>query len=79
MHIFRGRLVGDKGHQSPVAVVRQRQPRLLPGLPQDAVLGALPRLELAAHADPLVMIDVVFLLHPVEHQVFLAPLQIAKR
>ena len=78
VHILGGCLIGHKGHQAPVAVVRQRQARLLPGLPEDAVLGALPIFEFAAHADPFVMVQIALLFHPVEHQVSVAPLQIAE-
>ena len=69
MHVLRGGLVGDKGHQPPVAVVRQSQARLLKALPEDAVLGALSVLKLAPHADPLSLVHVVVLFHPVEHQI----------
>src|SRR5699024_2624913 len=79
VHILGGQAVGDKGDDPPVAVVRQGEAGLLAGLPEEAVLRALLVLELPADADPLVLIQVVFLLDPVEHQVFVTPADITER
>ncbi len=62
----------------PVAPVGDGEARLLPDLPAHAVLGALARFELAADAQPLVLVDIVFLLGAVEHQILLALFQIAE-
>ena len=69
MHIFRFPPVGHKGDDAPVAVSGDGEPRLLVDLPQGALLGAFAVQELAADADPLVAVAVVFLFHPVEHQI----------
>ena len=58
-----------KGDDAPVPVVRQGKAGLLPGFPEDALLRALPVLKLAAYTNPLVVVHIVFLLDPVEHQV----------
>ena len=78
-HILRGPPVGDKGDDPPVSVVGEGKPGLLPGLPEQTVLRALPVLEFAADPDPLVLVQVVLLFHPVEHQVLLSPADIAQR
>ena len=59
VHILRHPTLGDKGDDAPVLIPGQVQAGLLPDLPQEAVLRALVRLELAAHADPLVLVYVV--------------------
>ena len=78
MHILRGVQGVHEGDESPVPVVGQSQARLFQRLPQYAVLRTLLILELAAHADPLVVVQVIFLLDPVEHQIAVAPLQITE-
>ena len=78
MHVFRPPLVGDKGDDSAVAPGIQRETGLFPGLPQEAVLRALPFLELAPDSDPLVMIEVVLFLHAMEHQIRAVPFDIAE-
>ena len=79
VHILRGPPVGDKGDDPPVSVVGEGKPGLLPGLPEQTVLRALPVLELAPDPDPLVLVQIVLLLDPVEHQVLLSPADIAQR
>ena len=79
VHILGGPLVGDESHQSPEAPGGQRQACLLPHLPQEALLRALPLLALAANADPLVMIQVMLLFDPVEHQNLVSPGDVAQR
>ena len=69
MHILRVPAVGHKGHHRPEAVVGKGQARLLPDFTEETFLGAFPLLKFAAYPDPLVVVDVVFLLYPVEHQV----------
>ena len=63
MHILPFPLVGDKGNDAPVAVVRQRQARLLQEFPAAALLRALVLLELAADADPFPGVLVSFTLN----------------
>ena len=47
--------------------------------PEQALLRALPLLALAANADPLVMIQVMLLFDPVEHQNLVPPGDVAQR
>ena len=56
----------------------QGQAGFLLRLPQQALVGGLGSLEFAADADPFVLVDVVFLFDPVEHQHFAAPGDIAQ-
>ena len=74
-----GHIAPDEGQQAPAAPVGQGQACLLLHLAEKTVLRAFEPLEFAAHADPLVVVVVVLLLHPVEHQVGVVPLQIAQR
>ena len=69
MHVFRSPLVGDKGDDPAVAPAVQRKAGLLPCFTQKTVLRALPFFELAPDSDPLVVIQVILLLHPMEHQI----------
>ena len=64
----------------PEAVAGQSQTGLLPHLPEQALVGALLILKLSTHSNPLVLVYIVLLFHPVEHQV-LSPviLQVAQR
>ena len=79
VHVLALPSVGHEGDHTTVAVVRQGQARLLQRLAADALLGAFALLALAAHADPLVAVQIVLLLDAVEHQVFpLRVLNIAK-
>ena len=74
-----GHIAPDEGQQPPAAPVGQRQARLFLHLPEKAVLRALEPLEFPADAHPFVVVVVVLLLHTVEHQVGVVPLQIAQR
>ena len=64
---------------SPRLPVGQRQARLFLHFTEKAVLRALEPLEFSADAHPFVVVVVVLLLHTVEHQVGVVPLQIAQR
>ena len=68
MHILRFPLIGNKGDDAPVAVLREKEASFLPCLPQQALLRALILLKLAANADPLVVVEIVFLFDPVQKQ-----------
>ena len=57
VHILRGPPVGDKGDDPPVSIAGEREPGLLPGLPEQTVLRALPVLELAPDPDPLIPVS----------------------
>ena len=79
MHVLRDLAVGDEGDQAPVGVVREGEARLLPDLADEALFGAFLVLKLAADADPLVLVDVVFFLDAVEHEVLPLALDVAER
>ena len=79
MHIFRSAVTGNKGDDSPEPVGGQRIACFFPDFAHKTLVRTLVLLEVAAHSDPFVLIDVVFLYDPVQHQVFPVPLQIAKR
>ena len=68
MHILGGRFIGYKGHQTTESIFGQGQAGFLPHLPQQAVLRALPLLKLAAYTNPLIMVHIVLLFYPVQHQ-----------
>ena len=68
--------VVNKGDDAAVAPFRDGEAGLFPHLAQHAVLGALPFLELAAHAEPFVVVEVVLFLGAVQHEVLAAALQI---
>ena len=74
MHIFSLPFIGYEGHDAPVPIVGERETGLFPSLPQQALLGALPLLELSADTDPLIVVQIVFLFHAVQQQ-NLIPLQ----
>ena len=61
----------------PVAI--EHDARLLAHLAQQTFLRALVRLEMAADAHPLVMVDIVRLLHAVHHEIRTVALEIAER
>ena len=79
MHILRLVAIGDKGHETAVAPARERQTGLLPRFAQGAVLGRLAVLKFAAHADPFVVVEVILLFRAVQHQIFVAALEIDER
>jgi hypothetical protein len=69
--------IGQEGHDTPAPPGGQGQTRLLFGLPQEALVGGLLRLEFAADADPFVLVDIVLLFDPVEHQHLIPPGNVA--
>ena len=70
--------VVHEGDDATVAPFRDGETRLLPHLAQHAVLGALPFLELAAHAKPFVVVEIVLFLSAMQHETLRAAFQIAK-
>ena len=68
--------VVHEGDDAAVTPFRDGEARLLPHFTQHAVLGAFPFLEFTAHAKPFVVVEVVFLLGTVQHEVLAAALQI---
>ena len=76
VHVFVVVDVVHKGDDAAVAPFRDGEAGLFPHLAQHAVLGALPFLELAAHANPFVVVLVVLFLGAVQHEVLAAALQI---
>lgn len=55
----------------------QGQARLLFGFPEDTILRAFFVFKFAADADPFIMVQVIFLFDPVQHQVAPISLNIA--
>lgn len=76
VHVFIVIDVMHEGDDATVAPFRHGETSLFPHLAQHAVLRALPFLELAAHAQPFVVVEVVFLLGAVQHEILVAALQI---
>ena len=78
VHIF-AVAAGDKRHNAPIRPACQRQPRFLSHFAKHTFFRTFARLKLAAHAQPLVMVHIVFLFDPVEHQGASFPFNITKR
>ena len=78
MHILAGPHIGHKGDDAPVFVIGKGQAGFLFGLPQDTFFGAFPLLELAADADPLVLVLILLLFDPMEHKITALVFDIAK-
>ena len=78
VHVFRFPDVGDEGDDAAVAPLRDGEARLFANFTEHAVFGALPFFELAAHAEPFVMVQVVFFLGAVKHEVAGAAFQVAE-
>ncbi len=76
VHVFVVIDIVHEGDDAAVAPFRDGEARLLPHLAQHAVLGALPFLELAAHAEPFVVVEVVLFLGTVQHKILAAALKI---
>ena len=64
------------GDDDAVAPFRHGEACLLPHLAQHTVFGAFAVLELAAYTEPFVVVEVVFLLGAVQHEVLAAALQV---
>ena len=79
MHPLGGPWVTEKIHDAAVNRRVHRQAGLLAHLAQGAGQRVLTRFKLAADADPLVVVDVVFLFDAVQHQVRTVLFEIAKR
>jgi len=69
VHMFVVVDVMHEGDDATVAPFRDGESCLFPHLAQHAVFRALPFLELAAHAEPFVVVEVVFFLGAVQHEV----------
>ena len=78
MHPFRRIRRAIEIHDPAVVRIQQRIARLLPGFPQHAGQCILSRLELSAHADPFVVVHIIFLLYPVQHEIAVVLLDIAQ-
>jgi len=70
--------VMHKGDDATIAPFRDGEARFLPHLAQHTVFGALPFLKLAAHAEPFVVVEVVFLLGAMQHEVLRAAFKITQ-
>ena len=69
MHILRFPHIGNKGHNAAVAPMGEGQAGFLLRLAQHAVLGSLAVLKFAAHADPLVVVGIMFFFDAVESKI----------
>ena len=72
VHVFVVIDVMHKGDDAAVTPFRHGEAGLFPHLAQHAILGALPFLELAAHAQPFVVVEVILFLGAVQHKVLAA-------
>ena len=77
VHMFVVVDVMHKGDDAAIALFSDGESCLFPHLAQHAVFRALPFLELAAHAEPFVVVEVVLFLGAVQHEVLATALQIA--
>ena len=68
MHVFHVIFVRYEGNDPAISIIVDEKPCLLVHFPAHALFRTLAPLELTADADPLVMVDVVLLPGPVEHQ-----------
>ncbi len=76
VHLLGGPDVVDEGDDAAIAPRRDGEARFLKDFAPHAVLGAFAFLELAAHANPFVVVLVVFFLGAVQHEVLAAALQV---
>lgn len=77
VHVFVLINVVYEGDDAAVAPSGDGEARFFPHLAQHAVLGAFAVLELAAHAEPFVVVEVVLLLGAMQHEVLAAALKVA--
>ena len=70
--------VANEGDNPSVLGANQREARFFESLALDAVLGRFPFLELAANANPLVLVDIVLFLDAVEQQVLAVLFDVAE-
>jgi len=78
VHVFGGPLVGDEGDDAAVAPLGDGKAGLFADLTQHTVFGALSFFELASHAEPFVVIEVVFFFRSVQHKVLVAALEVTE-
>ena len=76
VHLFCWPYIMNKGNDAAITPLSDGEARFLKDFAPHAVLGALPFLELAAHANPFVVVFVVFLLGAVQHEVLAAALKV---
>ena len=72
VHVFVVIDIVHEGDDAAVAPLGDSESCFFPHFPQHAVLGALPFLELATHAEPFVVVEVVLFLGAVQHEVLAA-------
>ena len=77
VHVFAFPDIRDEGYDAAVAPLGDGKPSLFPHLAQHAVFGTLTFLEMAAHAKPFVVVQVIFFFGAVEHEVLVAAFKIA--
>ena len=76
VHLFGGPDIVDESNDATIAPRGNGKARFLKDFAPHAVLGAFPFLELAAHANPFVVVLVVLLLGAVQHEVLAAALKV---
>ena len=76
VHLLGGPDVVDEGDDAAIAPRRNGEARFLKDFAPHAILGAFAFLELAAHANPFVVVLVVFFFGAVQHEVLAAALQV---
>ena len=78
VHVFAFPDVGDEGDDATVAPLGDGISSFFPHFAEHAVFGALPFLEMAAHSEPFVVVQVVFFFGSMEHEVLGASFQVAE-
>jgi len=76
VHLLGGPDIMHKSDDAAIAPLGHGEARFLKDFTPHAIFGALPFLELAAHANPFVVVLIVFLLGAVQHEVLTAALKI---
>ena len=83
-HIFRQSISCDricklKSNKSPEVISFQSQSCLLLYLPEKTLLRAFSLFKMASHTNPFIFIYIIFLHHPVKHQVTVLLLNVTER
>ena len=79
VHKFPLTAIAEKGHHTPAPPLGQLQSRFLTDFSQQTFLRAFLPLKFATDADPFILVDVIFLFHPMEHQHIVTSSDIAQR
>ena len=78
MHVFALPDIGDEGNDAAVAPLGDGEASLFPHFAEHTFLGAFALLEFSSHAEPFVVVEVVFFFGAMEHEVLVTSFQIAE-